>query len=546
MAERRRPAAAWWVASGVVIAALAALVAVPLVELARVGAEQLTERGLGAFDRARAGAALFNTVWTGVAVAGLAVAAGTGAAFVTERMTVPGRTWLRVGVLMPILVPGFVAALSWARAYGPGGLTDDLLGVALPGTFGAAGVVAVIAANAMPVAYLIAAAALRSRSEPDLERAARVHGAGRAATLATVSLPLLAPALLGAVAVTFIIAINAFGAPAILGTPAGFSTVTTRIYQDLALSARPEAFSRAVLLALLLVVIALVFVVMADRLLHGIGPATRTAAPAGPVTWSRRTGLAASLAVWTVVFAITILPLVALVLAALTRGVGLAPAPANWTLANFAEALQGRFAGALGRSVLLAVLAATVAVALGALVAALRNRRGGRVYSTAVLLTFAVPGSTLAVAVLLAYGSPLRDTLALILIAYLAKLWGVGHRAVAGSATGLAPDLYRAAQASGASAFTAVRTVVEPQVRPALVAGWVLVFLFAFHELTMSSLLYGPGTDTMAVVILNLQQLGDVPVSAALATLLTIPPVLVAVAVLTAVRAPARLLGRGS
>jgi iron(III) transport system permease protein len=52
------------------------------------------------------------------------------------------------------------------------------------------------------------------------------------------------------------------------------------------------------------------------------------------------------------------------------------------------------------------------------------------------------------------------------------------------------------------------------------VAAWLVVFLFALHELTMSTLLYGPRTATLAVVVLNAQQLGDPTVSAALAVLL--------------------------
>jgi iron(III) transport system permease protein len=64
--------------------------------------------------------------------------------------------------------------------------------------------------------------------------------------------------------------------------------------------------------------------------------------------------------------------------------------------------------------------------------------------------------------------------------------------------------------------------VVMPILRPALVSAWMLVFLSALHELTMSSLLYGPGNETLSVVILNLQQLGDVAATSALALLLTL------------------------
>ncbi len=124
-------------------------------------------------------------------------------------------------------------------------------------------------------------------------------------------------------------------------------------------------------------------------------------------------------------------------------------------------------------------------------------------------------------AVLLAYGPWLRDTLLIILVAYLAKFWALGHRSIAGSADAIPPDLYRAARSGGAGPITALRTVIVPLLRPALAVAWAIVFLFAFHELTMSTLLYGPGSETLAVVILNLRQLGDVTVTSAMAVLLT-------------------------
>jgi iron(III) transport system permease protein len=57
---------------------------------------------------------------------------------------------------------------------------------------------------------------------------------------------------------------------------------------------------------------------------------------------------------------------------------------------------------------------------------------------------------------------------------------------------------------------------------PALGAAWLLVFVFALHEVTISILLYGPRTATLAVAVMNLQQLGDPTLTAALAVLLTL------------------------
>ena len=74
-----------------------------------------------------------------------------------------------------------------------------------------------------------------------------------------------------------------------------------------------------------------------------------------------------------------------------------------------------------------------------------------------------------------------------------------------------------------------------PLLRAPLLAAFLLVFLFAFHELTMSALLYGPGSETLAVVILNLRQLGDVTLTAAMAVTLTLV-VLIAGVVLVGAR----------
>lgn len=524
-----------------VLAGLAFLVARPLYELIHIAVAQFSTRGQLALDLAE----VLNSLLVGVVVTVAAVGLGAIAAFITERSAVRRRRWLRICILLPLLAPPFVSAMSWARAYGPSGLIDDALRITLPDLYGATGIIAVIAINTIPIVYLITVAALNSRNAPDLERAARIHGAGPLRAAASVTIPLLTPALLGAGALSFVAALNSFGVPAILGTPSGFVTVTTRIYQDLARSAPPEALRRAVLLATGLAVAALVLVALSEVSLGGLGGEGRTTTSSGPVVSSAKRTRWPGVGAWLFILLGMVIPFLALLGEALTKEVGLSPFPSNWTLRNFGNALTGHFLGSLGRSLLLAALAATAAVALGSAATALPRGRLGRPLMAAMLLMFALPASTIAVAVLLSYGRLLKDTLALILIAYVAKLWAIGHRSVLGSVRNLAPELRWAARSSGASAIRTAQTVTLPLLRPALLGGWILVFLFAFHELTMSSLLYGPGTDTLAVAILNLQQVGNVPLSSALAVILTVPTVLLAIPLLVVWRLPRRLLGTG-
>jgi iron(III) transport system permease protein len=511
-----------------VAAALLVVVGFPLFDLLRTTGEAFADGGASSF-RSGGATAVWNSLWTGAAATALALVIGVGGAWLTERAGGRGTRALRAGMLLPLLVPPFVTALGWTRAFGPGGLSDDALGVTLPGLVGPIGIVVVSAAHVAPLVYLVVAAALTSRARPELEWAARSSGAGPWRAFRRVTLPLLTPALVGGGALAFVASVNSFGIPAVLGIPAGFPTITTRIYQDLARSADPAAFARVVVLAATMLVIALVAVGAADAASRRLdGPRSGASHEPGRTGGSSRWTAAA----WTYLGVTAGLPVVALVLTGLTKAVGLPATPSNWTLANFAEALGGDVWGPASRSLLLAAVAATIATALGLALAAVSRDGAARGMATAATLTFAVPGSALAVAVLLAWGPWLRDSLLLILLAYLAKFWALAHRTAAGSLGALNRDLIRAGRSSGAGPILVARRIVAPIMRPALTAAWLLVFLFGLHELTMSSLLYGPGTETLAVVTLNVQQLGDLTVTAALAVLLTVPGVLAVIPLL--------------
>lgn len=510
------PASRRWL--GLAVGAIAALlVGWPLIRLAGVALETGPRSVVDTLSQPRVIEAVWNSIWTGVLVAVLALGAGTAAALVTERMAVPARGWLRIGLVAPLIVPPFVSAFGWTQAYAPHGLTDQLVGISLASLYGPVGIVLVLAVAATPLTWLVVAGALASRVETDAEWAARASGAGQLTILRTITLPLIRPALVSAWIVAFVFAVNAFGVPAVLGTPVGFTTITSQLYEDLGLSADPAAFVQATTLALALAIMALAVVGPADALLTR-RVASRTGLPAG----GRRSapgGRLVGLALAGAVILTTVVPMAAILLTAVTRAVGLAPVPANWTLDNFGAALSGPFVSGLVNSLILATCAATIVLGLAALTVGLRAR--WRPISSFITVGFALPGSALAVALLLADGSLLRDSLLLILAAYVAKFWALGHRQLAGSGDRLPADLLRAARASGAGFVDSLRSIAIPIVRPSLVAAWLLVFIFSLHELTMSSLLYGPTSTTLAVVVLNAQQLGDPTVTAALAVILT-------------------------
>ncbi len=470
------------------------------------------------------GTAVRNTLVLASVVTAAAVPVGATLALALRRTDIPGRAFWRFAVLLPMLVPDFVLAYSWTQAYGTAGFTESLAGVAWDGVRGSAGVAVVVAVNAVPLAYLVTAVGLAARAEPNLERAARASGASAWTVLRTVTLPLLRPALAAAAVLVFVLTLGTFAIPQVLGSPAGFSTITTRIYANLSLGGDPFSFVEAVALALLLVLLAAAVVGPADAVLGPRLRVRRSAVSEGPVSaeGSRAPGRWTAAALATYLLATVALPLVALLAAAVTRAVGVAPSPANWTTDNFREVMTERTLEAASRSAGLAVVAATILTVLGACVAVLERRRSGRWLPSLPTLTLVLPGSTLAVALLVSYGRWLANTLTLILLAYLAKLWAFAHRPISGALDRLPPDELHAARASGASVITAARTVAMRPMLPALAGAWLVCFLTALHEVTMSSLLYGPGSETLAVVVLNSQELGGIGPTAALSVLLTV------------------------
>jgi len=525
-------------AAALLAAVIAALVVVPLVSLARIAAGAGLTGIWRALSEPGSRVAIGHTVAVAATVTVLAVAAGTALALAIEGR--PGRSRLgpRLLIAGPLVIPEFVLGFAWSQAYGPAGLSDRLAAVSMPGLFGPAGIIAALTVYGMPLAYLAVTAGLAARADPALERAARSAGASGWTVLRTITLPLLRIPLLGAAALVFVTAAGSFAVPEVLGTPAGFAMLPTLVYNDLSLSAAPAAFTELTVLALALVLLVLLALGPLDVWLARLRPTARPDTPPA----ADRPGTAADRVVTVIVWAYAVvaagIPMLTLVLTALTRGPGLAPVPANWTLANFGAGFSGGGGVALLRSAGLALAAAIGAPLLGGAVAGLARGRWRGPLGTVITLAYAIPGSALAVGIIIGYGRWLDGSVTIIALAYVAKFWVFGHRPVQAALDRLPPGLTRAARLSGAGPATAVRTVLLPPLTAAVSTAAGLVFVLAFHELTMSTILYGPGTETFAVVIMNSQDLGGVGATAALAVVLTAPVVLVACAAAFAPRIP--------
>jgi iron(III) transport system permease protein len=197
----------------------------------------------------------------------------------------------------------------------------------------------------------------------------------------------------------------------------------------------------------------------------------------------------------------------------------------NLTLANYKFILfdYNVTQRAIMNSLLLATIAATLAVLIGAVIGwiDLRTRIPGRkLLDYFALIPLGLPGIVVAVALIqfwLAMPIALYGTLSILLLAYVGRYLPLGVRAANTSLRQIDPSLEESAQILGSKWTNTMREITLPLIRPGLFAGWLLVFVPVIQELSASILLFSSSSITLAVAIYNLYETGYIEPVAALA-----------------------------
>ena len=186
----------------------------------------------------------------GLGVGGLSVLVGAPMGWLVARTDLPSKRVIRNLVLASFVTPPFLGAFCWTLLAGPNAglistLWKDLTHSAAPpfNIYSVGGLIFVTALYCFPFAFALVTNALELISN-DVEDAASGLGAGPLRTGLTITLPLVMPAILSGFILAFLQALTEFGPPAILALPAGFHTMTTRIWSLFQVPPRLEVAAR--------------------------------------------------------------------------------------------------------------------------------------------------------------------------------------------------------------------------------------------------------------------------------------------------------------
>jgi iron(III) transport system permease protein len=519
---------------GSAIAILLLLVAYPLLWLVLAA---LGIPGTLTFDhlarvatRAQNYDSLVNTLQLACGTGLLSIALGVPLAWATARSDMPLRQVVHALVALSYITPPYLTALAYIILMGPdAGHFNRLLRWLLSldaapfNIFSMGGVIFVIGIHVFAFTYFLTYTALQS-VDASLEESAQVLGASRWAVIRRINLPLVAPAITGGALLAAVDSLALFGPQAIIGTPARIVFLPTRVYATI--GGYPPRWGEAAALSLVLVLLTVIGLGIQRGYLERRSYVT----VGGRGVRTQRTELGG----WrwlllafcgAVVFFSAIAPIGVLTLTAFSKNWIEPPALANLTLAHFNAALFTDQIAARGilNSFRLATAAALIAVSLGAAIAYLDVRTklcGRRPLDYLAILPLGLPGTVMAVGILLAFIRPpfsIYGTLWILLVAYVARFIPLATRSANATFRQIDPSLEEAARITGASWLTAIRRILVPLSRPGLLVAFLLVFIPAFGELSATILLYTGGTETIAVAIYRLNDLGQLEVVSALA-----------------------------
>jgi len=467
--------------------------------------------------------ALGNSLVLGLGSACTCLAFGLPLAWALSRTDMPFKPLVWVSILGTFIIPPYLGAVGWILLAGPRAGWLNRAYIALTGAdagpfnvYSMPGLILVVACYSFPYVVVLVKSALDLISS-EMEDAANILGASNLRTTMSITVPLVLPAILGALILVFLEAIALFGSPALLALPGRFHVVTTQLWQFFEF---PPQVGVASAFAMPLLIITIVLFWMQRRItarkgyvsLTGKG-GERRPMPLGPWKW---VVLAYCLFVTTLSF---FMPIVVICQAAFAKAWGRGFSLDNLTFENVYRTV---FVNELTRiatwhTFLYAAAASLIAIVLALCISYvvnrnLVNRHVGNALSFLTMAPFVVPGIVLAIGFYAAYTRPpllLYGTAWILILAFVTRFLPIAFVNSNAAIRSINPELEDAVRILGGGRFTAIRDVVAPLLKRSLAGAFILVFIPATRELSTAIFLYSINTQVLSVLLFDKSDEGN-------------------------------------
>ncbi|MGF6429028.1 MULTISPECIES: ABC transporter permease [Bradyrhizobium] len=449
--------------------------------------------------------------------------------WLVSRTDMPGRQTIRALVTASFVTPPFLGAVAWELLAAPNsGLLNQLYRLfagedadALFNIYSMTGIIFVISCYTFPFVFVLVANALDTMPG-ELEDASAILGGNAWTTARRVTIPLALPALVAGALIAFLQAMTLFGSPAILALPAGFHTMTTKIWS---LFQYPPKLELAAAAAVPLLVLTILLLQGQKALLGRRGYSVIGGKYGAPRRVELRGWRWAALGFCLFVLLNPVfLPYLALLNAAFSPNATTLVTPSTATLHNivfvFTELSSTQLA--LKNTVILGTATATIGTILALVIAYVTTRKviaGHRVLGFLATAPVAVPGIVLGVGLFLSYTRPpfvLYGTLWILLLAFLTINLPSAYQQLQAAFATIHPELEEVSRILGATRLQALRQITAPLLRTGVIATWCFIFIGVMRELSAAIVLFTSQTKVLSVLIYDLNEGGDLAAIAVL------------------------------
>ena len=461
--------------------------------------------------------ALCNTLIAAAATMVLGTVLAFPLAWLVGRTNMYGKKFFRSLFVLTYMVPPYLGAMAWTRLLNQNAGTINvflrgLLNIdARTGPlniYTIAGMIWVLTTFYYPYAFITISRAME-KMDPSLEEAARISGASPLKTVATITLPMMTPSLIAGALLVFVCAASCYGIPSIVGAPGKVHTVTTRIveYMGLGQAGINDATGLAVFLMIMAIIILYIsdVVVARKQYITVSGKSTRP----NIVDLGRWRGLTTALvSLFSII--VIVIPFITIATTSVKKNLGKGLFEANNFTTMHWTKIFGRddIIESLINSITFAAAAATIGIIISFTMAYLLQRtrvKGRKIPDFLITLGSGTPSVVIALGLIMTmngkFGINLYNTAAIMIIAYLIKYLMMGMRTVVSAMSQIHVSLEESSQASGAGWLRTMFKVTVPLIFPSIAAGWFLIFIPCFYELSMSTLLYSRDTQVIGYML---------------------------------------------
>ena len=454
-------------------------------------------------------------------------------AWLVGRTNLFGKKFFRSLFVLTYMVPPYVGAMAWLRLLNPNVGTMNqffrmIFGLGdTPGPlniYTLGGLIWVLTTFYYPYAFITISRAME-KMDPSLEEASRISGASPLLTVFRVTLPMMTPSLIAGALLVFVAAMSCYGIPSIIGAPGKVHTVTTRIieYNGLGAQGISDATGLAVFLMALAILILYLsdFVVARKQYITVSGKSTR---PNIVDLGKWRVPLTVLVSLFATI--VVLIPFATILTTSFKIDVGKSLFDSeNFTLTQWQTIFsRSETMSCLKNSLIFGVVTATVGIVVACTMSYLLQRtkiRGRKLPDFLITLGSGTPSVVIALGLIMTmkgdFGVNIYNTAYIMIVAYLIKYLMMGMRTVVSAMSQIHVSLEECSQISGASWTRTMLKITGPLIFPSIAAGWFLIFIPSFYELSMTTLLYSNSTKTIGFQLYEYWTFTSQPQSCAMA-----------------------------